>query len=89
MGQVVGQFLENTFPGSKETTSAPEELKEIWFSFGCTIKCNAAYYEERKSGLASIVSERNDLIHHLLPKWDFNSLESSTTEQYLDCVLST
>lgn len=35
--------------------------------------------------LASLVAERNDLIHHLLPKWNTRSFESSTeTELYLD-----
>ncbi len=85
MGQLVGQFLENIFSAPKETTSAPEELKEPWLSFCHTVECDVAYYQGRKSTLDSIVSQRNELIHHLLPKWDFNSLESSTaTEQYLD-----
>lgn len=35
--------------------------------------------------LAAIVIERNDLIHHLLPKWNMHSLESSAEiEKYLD-----
>lgn len=85
MGQVVGQFLENTFSVPNEATNKPAELKEAWFSFRCTFECDDAVYEQRKNALTSIVAERNDLIHHLLPKWDFNSVESSTAiEQHLD-----
>ena len=85
MGQVVGQFLEKIFSASKETTNAPEELTEAWVSFRYTIECDDTYYEGRKNALDSIVAQRNELIHHLLPKWDFNSLDSGTaTELYLD-----
>ena len=46
-------------------------------SFKFSIECDDEQYNNRKAELASIVAERNDLIHHLLPKWDMNSLESS------------
>ena len=82
MGQVVRQFLENTFSAPEETRIGPEELKEKWISFRHTIECDDVFYEERKKALASIVAERNDLIHHLLPNNSFESL--TQTEQYLD-----
>lgn len=85
MGQVVKQCLEKIFSAFKETTNAPEELTAAWVSFRYTIECDDTYYEGRKNALDSIVAERNDLIHHLLPKWNSSSLESSiATEQYLD-----
>ncbi|MCK9619123.1 MAG: hypothetical protein M0R47_01160 [Methylobacter sp.] len=85
MGQVVKQFSENTFSAPKETANGPEELKEIWMSFRFTIEGDDDLYEKRKNALDSIVAERNELIHHLLPKWNMNSLESSKTiELYLD-----
>lgn len=85
MGQLAGQLFENTFSASEETANEPNELKEAWISFRHKIKSDENYYEERKNALASIIAERNDLIHHLWPKWDINSFESSTEiEQYLD-----
>ena len=33
-------------------------------------------HEARKNALASIVDDRNDLIHHFLPQFNPNSLES-------------
>lgn len=85
MGQMVGQFLENTFSDSEESSYKPEELKEVWFSFNLKIESDDIRYEERKKALASLVVERNKLIHHLLPKWNLNSFESGKeTEHYLD-----
>ncbi len=85
MGQVVGQFLESSYSASEETTNEPEELKEGWISHRFTIDCDDLFYEERKNALASLVTERNYLIHHSLLKWDCNSFESVTAfEQYLD-----
>ena len=85
MGQVVGQFLENSYSASNEITNEPEELKEGWCSFSFTIGCDDSFYEERKNGLASLVIERNNLIHHLLPKWNLISSDSGTEiKQYLD-----
>ncbi|CDH44601.1 MAG: hypothetical protein IPL59_19805 [Candidatus Competibacteraceae bacterium] len=86
MGQVVGQYIEGNFSAPKEATNLPEELKEPWFYFRYAIESDDVfYYEKRKMALASLVAERNDLIHHLLPKWNTRSFESSTeTELYLD-----
>lgn len=86
MGPVVKQFFENFFPDSEKAIDEQEEQKNsVQISTRFTIECDDVYFEERKKTLDSIVVERNDLIHHLLPKWDFNSIEGSAEiEQYLD-----
>ncbi len=87
MGKVVGQFLENSYSDSEETTNEPNELKEMemWVSSRITIGCDDVFYEERQTALASLVTERNNLIHHLLPKWNQISSDSGTEiKQYLD-----
>lgn len=78
MGKVANQFFENVFSESvpEETSNSPEELKELWFDFRYTVQCEQDYYQERKNALTSIITERNDLIHHLLPKWDSSLTES-------------
>ena len=81
MGNVVKRFVENTFNNSDETTDELTELKEPTFSIKFSIRRDDELYNKRKVYLASIVSERNDLIHHLLPKWDMNSFESSQRYQ--------
>ena len=76
MGNVVKRFVENTFNNADETTDELTELKEIRIGFKISIELDGERYNKRKADLASIVSERNDIIHHLLPKWDMHSFES-------------
>ena len=37
---------------------------------------DADFYEETKDWLAGLVADRNELMHHLLPLLDLNSIES-------------
>lgn len=85
MGQLVGQFLMDTHLGSDESTEEPEERKEAYLSLNFKVECDAVYYENKKKVLASIVADRNELIHHLLPGFNPNSTESCLeTDRYLD-----
>lgn len=85
MGQLVGQFLEDTHIGCDESTEEPEERKEAYFSLNFKVECDAVYYENKKQVLASIVADRNELIHHLLPGFNPNSIESCLeTDRYLE-----
>lgn len=84
MGTLVGKFIENTHSESDENTEGTQDLKEAYVSFNFRVDADAAYYETKKESLASIVNDRNDLIHHLLPRLN-NSIESwLDTAQYLD-----
>lgn len=85
MGQLVGQYLETTNPECQEFLDEPEELKETFISFKFHIECDTVYYETKKEALAQLVSDRNELVHHLLLKFDPNSLESCMqVEKQLD-----
>jgi hypothetical protein len=85
MGQLVGQYLENTHSGCDESREEEEQLKEAYLSFTFRVDCDATYYEKKKQSLASIVAERNELIHHLLPRFNPNSIDSCLeTDKYLD-----
>lgn len=75
MGQLVGEFFESAYSTEYEHhSSAPVDGIHISFKFHT--ECDEEEYESRKNALADIVAERNDLIHHLLPKYDPSSLES-------------
>lgn len=76
MGQLVGQYIECSNPSREELSSEPEELKEGYISFNFRIECDSVYYETKKEALAIIVSERNELVHHLLPNFDAKSAKS-------------
>ncbi len=84
LGQLVGKFTENTFSEHEEKAS-PEVLKEVFISTSFKIKSDVAFYEARRQALASMVVDRNDLNHHLLPRIQFNSIDSCReTILYLD-----
>jgi hypothetical protein len=76
MGLLVGQYIENSNPDYEEYSSDPEEIKEAFISFSFRIKCDSIRYETKKEVLAGMISERNELIHHLLPCFDAKSAES-------------
>lgn len=83
MGLVAGQFVENIYGQADNTSNAPEELKDIWFSFD--FKIQDEDYNQRKKALESIIAERNELIHHFVSKWKWNSIDDfREAEKYLD-----
>lgn len=76
MGTLVGQYVENSNPMLEAGSPEPEQLDEAYLSFSFRIECDEDYYQSQKETLAQLVSERNDLIHHLLPRFNMNSAES-------------
>ncbi len=76
LGTLVGQYVENSNPDSNAQSSEPEDLYEAYISFSFRIECDEDYYKSQKETLAQLVCDRNDLIHHLLPRFDMNSAES-------------
>ncbi|NMF96163.1 hypothetical protein GPA27_01975 [Aromatoleum toluolicum] len=85
MGNLVGAFLEDALTDKGRPREAPDDLAGLWFSIGFGLEVDNAYYEERKSALAAAVAERNELVHHFLPRWDLMSMESMrAADEYLD-----
>jgi len=76
MGWLVGQYIESSNPSREEFSCEPEELKDMYISFRTRIECDSVYYETKKEALAIMVSERNELVHHLLPSFDMKSAKS-------------
>lgn len=85
LGQLVGQYLESTHAVCEENKEDPVDLEEAHFSVSFRVDVDADYYETKKEVLAALVADRNELIHHLLPRLNPESLESwLETEAYLD-----
>ena len=85
MGQLIGQYIENTNPDREEISSEPEEITEAYISFDFHVEAELIYYETKKEALAQLVSERNELVHHLLPKFETGSVKScKMIEENLD-----
>lgn len=85
MGNLVGQFIENTFTSLENSTEPTTERKEPYLSFSFNVEADADFYESKKQALKSLVDDRNDLIHHLLPRFNPDSIESCLEiDKYLD-----
>lgn len=87
LGQVAGQFLENTHGEYKETEGELPELREkkMHMSFSFKIQSDEELYLLTKANLAKIIQERNDLIHQFVLNFNLNAIESLIeAEIYLD-----
>lgn len=85
MGKLAGQFIENTFLELGDSPRSTTKPKEPYFSFSFTVDVDANFYESKKQALKSLVDDRNDFIHHLLPRFNPDSIDSCLEiEQYLD-----
>jgi hypothetical protein len=85
MGNLVGEFTENIFPISEKPQKSTEDIKELHFSFILSVNADFNLYESKMRALKSLVDDRNDFIHHLLPRFNPESLESCIElDRYLD-----
>lgn len=85
MGILVGQFVDNTFAEVGGSSEPAIEHTEAHISFSFAVEADTDFYESKKQSLKLLVDDRNDLIHHLVPRLNLNSIESCLeTEQYLD-----
>lgn len=87
LGQVAGEFLENTHGEYKETEKELPELPEkiMHMSFSFKIQSDEKLYLQKKENLAKIIQERNELIHQFVLNFNLNTIESlMQAESYLD-----
>jgi hypothetical protein len=85
MGQLVEPVMRSVYSNVSDILDEPEELREPWVSFRYGIACDDSFRNEQKETLQKIVDERNELIHHLWPKWNTTSIQSGKeVEQFLD-----
>lgn len=75
--KTMGQLVEPFLSGLVTTKSIPEYIDEPWLSFNCSMRIDAADHKQWEERLKAIVDERNQLIHHLLPRWNLSSIDSS------------
>jgi hypothetical protein len=85
LGQLANQFFENIIFSSTKIDNEPDVLKGVWISFDCAFPNDSTIHEEQKKSLASIVTERNELVHHFFSMWDLTLLNGwKSAEHYLD-----
>lgn len=75
MGNLVRQYIENTHP-AQVGPSTPDNINDPYVSFNMRFNDDTLSHDKRKEALANMVSERNNLIHHLLPRFNTGSFDS-------------
>jgi len=76
LGQVAGQVVAELFATSDAQASAPEAITEPWLSFSFRIALDQGAIEDSRRKLKALIEERNDLVHHLLSRWNLRDAES-------------
>lgn len=75
LGQVAGQ-VEDLFSASDEESSAPAEGTETLLGISFRIEGDPREIEDNRKTLRALIKERNDLVHHLLSRWNPHDVES-------------
>lgn len=86
LGTLVGQFVTEVFSPLDDIENDNEpEFQFPYFTFNYSIQSDGAYVQQRAAALKLVVDERNELVHHFLPKWTRASLESTqAADRHLD-----
>ena len=76
MGTVAGDFFTEIFAEEDSFDSLPENPSAVHLSISFRIETEEKHFELRRDAIASLVADRNALIHHLIPKLNTESIES-------------
>jgi hypothetical protein len=85
MGVLKQHYTDGILSDAGESTKEPEESAQSWISVTFRLNAKSEFYNSQGASLKLMVNERNDLIHHFLPRWQPESLEHlSAATSYLD-----
>jgi hypothetical protein len=85
MGSLVGQLVNDVYSNIHEEAEFPVDIKEPHLDFSFKIEMAPADLESKKKVLAAVVDDRNNLIHHMLPRLNEDTLECwSAALHYLE-----
>jgi hypothetical protein len=74
MGTLVGHYTDSILSDAGEPVLEAEDTTHIRIITTFTIAGDSDFYESRRADMKLMVDERNDLIHHFLPRWQLDSL---------------
>ena len=76
MGTVAGDFFTEIYGEEKSFDSLPENPSAVHLSISFRIETEEKHFELRRDAIASLVADRNALIHYLIPKLNTESIDS-------------
>lgn len=75
MGMLIDPYVKNTYSETGEIQISTENPEESFFTFAFKVESDDGIYDAEKQELATIVADRNELVHHLLLRLDLNTIE--------------
>jgi len=85
MGNLSEQYINGILSDGGTAPKGPKEATQLWASFTYTITGDNDFIEAQRTGRELMLRDRNELIHHFLPRWHPDSLEQMTeASTYLD-----
>ena len=85
MGVLVEQYADGILSDAGELSPEPEDITHAAMSFRFTTSSDNDFYESQRAEMKRMVDERNDLIHHFLPRWKPDCVDTmSEAAAYLD-----
>lgn len=85
MGGLTKQYADRVLSAADEPGPDPEETTEGWISSRFTVTGSSDSHESQRANMQMMVDERNDLVHHFLPRWRPDSTDRMTKAlAYLD-----
>lgn len=76
MGQLSNEYFNSIFDTSENELPPHEDPSQAYLSFKYSVQRSEEDIDAEKQYFAELVKERNELVHHLLPKYDPTSLQS-------------
>lgn len=78
LGAVVQQYLDDVHFSSESDIQTEESIRSIRLISRFSLQASADDIASKEQSFQSLVSERNEFVHHLLPSIDFSSIVSMT-----------
>lgn len=76
MGGLASRFADEILRAPIDDSNKVSATNEIRISFSFGFESDDAFCAQQKQALKTLVEQRNELIHHFVPKWDWKSVES-------------
>jgi hypothetical protein len=76
LGQIAGQVADALYADSDAESSSPTGISEPWLTFSFRIVADADSVNTDRKAIKALIDERNDLVHHLLSRWNLHDPES-------------
>lgn len=85
MGALIKRYIDGILSDAGKPPKKPEGGTQVQISFTFRTAGDSDFSKSQRTNLELMVSERNNLIHHFLPRWQPDSLEHMTeASSYLD-----